>query len=189
MSDSVAIVGDRQLLAALEELPARAQSRVLKPLLRAGSRQVASAVRSEAPKQSGLLQTAVGSSPLKNYRSGVLFITAGVRRGFKRAVAARAGRLRVLGKRKSSESPDLPSQDPAKYLHLVAGGRKAVQALDKKVLYDRRTGRFFGRQAAAAAPNPFVSRAFDRSKDAVLREISDQATDAILREAAGMLPK
>jgi hypothetical protein len=181
----MAITGDREVLRMFEELPAVAQQRVLKPLLREGAALMAVEERAEAPRQAGLLQTAIGVSTLKSYPSGVLFIATGVRRGFKRAVQATSrGRLRFLGKRKTEDYPELPVQDPTKYLHLVTGGRKAISAMNKKVLYDRRTDKFFGKSVAAAAPNPFMDRAYQRGRAAAVAKITGEAPDRIADEAA-----
>lgn len=185
---SLALTGDKELLRMFQELPGAAQNRVLKPLVREAGKQLGQAVKSEAPRQSGLLQLAVGSSPLRSYKSGTLFITAGVRRGFKRKVARRRdGGLKYLGKKASAAKADLPTQDPAKYLHLVTKGRKAVEAINRKVLYDARTGRFFGKSVAAVQANPFVSRAFDNSKEAVTAELCAKAEDRVLAEASALL--
>lgn len=173
-----------------QELPVAAQNRVLKPLVRDAGKKIAAAEKSESPKFSGLMQKAIGESSLKNYSGGRLFITAGVRRGFKRAIGrTKRGSLRVFSKKATAANAELPVQDPTKYLHLVTKGRKAIQAKNRKVLHDARTGHFFGKSVAAAQPNPFVSRAFDAVKDAVVSEISAKAEDLILAEASSLMQK
>lgn len=181
--------GDREVLRMFEGLPAAAQDRVMKPLVREGGAMLASAEKAEAPSQSGLMKTAIGVSSLKTYASGaVLFITAGVRRGYRRAMQATSrGKLRYFGKQRPAEKPDLPVQDPAKYLHLVTGGRKAIHAMSGKVLFDRRTNRFLGKSVAAAKANPFVSRAFDAAKEMAVDHITTNAATRITAEAAKLL--
>jgi hypothetical protein len=113
-----------------------------------------------------------------------MFITAGVRRGFKRAVTqGRGGKLRVRSKAFTAANSDEAIQNPSKYLHLVTGGRKAIDA-DKKTLYDPRTDRFFGRHVAAAKVNPFVERGFDAAKEAVCQMIITEAEAKIIAEAS-----
>jgi len=187
---AIQITGDKQVLRMFEELPHYAQERVLKPLMRMGASLAALEERAEAPTQSGLLQTSLGPSTLRTYGGGTLFITTGVRRGFRRAVQATSrGKVRFLGKKKSEENPELPVQDPVKYLHLVIGGRKAIQAMNGKKLYDARTGRFFGPSVAAAAPNPFMDRAFERAKTTVSEKITAEAEERIMAEASALLSK
>jgi hypothetical protein len=182
------LTGDKELLRLFEELPAAAQNRVLKPLLRSAGAQIALLERGEAPTQSGLLKTSLGASTLRSY-SSTLFITAGVRQGFRRAVQGTnyrggfARKIRYFGKQKSADYPELPVQDPVRYLHLVTGGKKALSATNKKVLFDARTGKFFGRSVAAQAPNDFIERAFGEAKAVVADRIASEAADKILAEA------
>jgi hypothetical protein len=181
------ITGDRQLLRVFEELPARAQERVAKPLLREAAARVALVERDAAPAASGLLRMAIGVSTLKSYASGTLFIATGVRRGFRRAVQATSrGKLRFFSKRKTADSPDQPVQNPTKYLHLVTGGRRALEAVNRKVMYDPRTGRFFGKSVRAAAPNPFMSRAFESAKSVAVNLITSRAPDLIDAEVRNL---
>lgn len=147
------ITGSETVRAALERRAAAAP-RALARALRDAARRVAATMRAEAPAASGLLRRAIGPGPLRTY-PGTVFIAVGVRRGFRRRVSAtRAGRL-VVRRRATDEGA---WQNPTKYLHLVTGGRKAVQARGKR-LFDPRTGRFFGREVRPARPNPFVARA------------------------------
>jgi len=186
---SMKISGDEKILRMFSELPNAAQNRILKPLVREGGAMLALAIRDEAPSQSGLMKIAIGASSLKTYASdGLLFITAGVRRGYRRAVqAVGRGGLRHFSKRKSAMYPELPVQDPARYLHLVTGGRTAVHALNRAALYDRRTGRFFGKSVASAKANPFVSRTFNTAGPTVTNKITGDATSRIMAEAESLL--
>jgi hypothetical protein len=181
---TMTLSGDREVVRMFEELPTRAQKHVLTPLLKMGSKMLSHAEKSEAPHASGLLGLAIGASKLRTYES-TIFITAGVRRGFRRAVTRKArGGVKRLGKAKTAASPDLPAQDPVRYAHLVSGGRKAVSVVRSKVLYDPRSGKFFGRHVKGVAPNPFVDRAFDRTKTSVLEMIVHEAPDRICAEAS-----
>jgi hypothetical protein len=188
------LTGDKELLRLFEELPAAAQNRVLKPLLRSAGAQIALLERGEAPTQSGLLKTSLGASTLRSY-SSTLFITAGVRQGFRRAVQGTnyrggfARKVRYFGKQKSADYPELPVQDPVRYLHLVTGGRKALSATNKKVLFDARTGKFFGKSVQKQDANPFIERAFDEAKNTVVDQITSEGSEKILAEAKSFLLK
>ena len=180
---------DKKVITLFQELPKAAQNRVLKPLIREGGKMIAAEEKEEAPAVTGLMKLAIGASPLRTYPSSLL-VAVGVRRGFRRAVqGTQTGRTRYLGKQKTEASPELPVQNPTKYLHLVTGGRKAISVVNKKVLFDVRTGKFFGKTVAEQAANPFVDRAYDRAKIAVAETITSQANDKVLAEAQAILGK
>jgi hypothetical protein len=179
----VSITGDAAIQRMFLELPKTAQDRVLKPLIVQGSKIFDAAVKSAAPVESGLMKLAIGSSKLKTYGS-TIFITTGVRRGFRRAVtASRQGKLRARSKSYTAANPSEVVRDPVKYLHLVTGGRKAITAVKSKLLYSAATNKFFGKSVAAAKPNPFVDRAFDAAKEQVAQTILSQAPPRIEAEA------
>jgi hypothetical protein len=190
---SMAITGDKKLVQMFHELPARAQERVLKPLIQKGAALTAAMMRGEAPTMSGLMQLAVGPSKLRTYHGLTILVAVGVRRGYRRAVQGTryrggwARRTRYLSKAKSVANPELPIQDPAKYLSIVTRGRKALTATKGKVLADVRTGRIFGKSVAAASPNPFVDRTFNAAKTTVGNQIASEAADRILAEAESIL--
>jgi hypothetical protein len=180
----VSMTGDAAAQRMFLELPKTAQDRVLKPLVVQGSKILDAAVKAEAPVESGLMKLAVGSSKLKTYGGSTIFITTGVRRGFRRAVTAtKTGKLHVRSKSFTESNPNEAVRDPVKYLHLVSGGRKAVTATKSKLLYSAATNKFFGKSVAAANPNPFVERAFDAAKEQVTQTILSQAPARIEAEA------
>jgi len=183
---TINFTGDLDVLRRLEALPARAQQRVLKPLMREGARQIAAAAKSEAPARTGLLATSLGPSKLRTYSGTQLFVAVGVRRGFRRAIHRTArGTLRYRSKKATAAAgPDAQIANPVKYLHLVTGGRKAVAAAARKSLYSAMEGRFFGRSVAAAAPNPFMTRMFDSVAGSVVANITARAAVLIEAEAA-----
>ena len=149
---------------AFAELPERCQERVLKPLLEKAARLVAAAERSEAPKETGLLGASLGASATRTYRHGEgsskIFIAVGVRRGFRRtvAMAARGKRLK-FARGSRPQRGDEGVRNPSLYLHLVTGGRKALQA-GRGTIFHSANDRYFTR-AAGVTPDPFMSRAFD----------------------------
>lgn len=179
----VSITGDAAIQRMLLELPKSVQERVLKPLLEQGSKILTEAEKNAAPMESGLMKLAIGSSKLRTY-GGTIFITTGVRRGFRRAVTAtQHGKLRVRSKAYTQANPQEAVRDPVKYLHLVTGGRKAITAVKSKILYSAVTNRFFGKTVAAARPNPFMETAFDAAKGQVTETILSQVPERIEAEA------
>jgi hypothetical protein len=183
---SCKLSGDRAVLRMFEELPAAAQDRVIKPLLNLGARKLAQAEKSEAPDDSGLMKLAIGASSLKVYGSGggkLLFITTGVRRGYRRAVTpGRGGRPRRQSKGFTEIAEQALMRNPVKYLHLVTGGRRAIHA-SGKILYSPQSGKFFGKSAAATEANPFIQRAGQQSASSVVSEIGNAAEQGIVAEA------
>lgn len=186
------MIGDENVRRMFEELPKAAQDRVLKPLIRQGSAMIAAEEKAEAPTVTGLLKLALGTSPLRTYSTSLL-VAVGVRRGFRRAVQGTnyrggwASKTRYMSKKRTEENPTVPVQDPSKYLHLVIGGRKAISATKAKVLYDLRTGKFFGQHVAEQSPNDFIERAFERSQATVVQSLSSQIETAVLAEAKAIL--
>jgi hypothetical protein len=182
------LTGDAVVQRMFMELPQNAQERVVRPLVEKASKTIAELIRSEAPQQSGLLRAAIGASSLRKYGGGTLFVAAGVRRGFRRAVAEKArGGLKFMSQKATEANPGSPVQNPTKYLHLVIGGRKAISARNRRVLYDARTGRFFGRQVAAVQPNPFMDRAFVKAQQDVSQQFIAEAEGRIVAEAQALL--
>jgi len=178
------ICDDSQVRRLFEQLSAAAQERVLKPLMVQCAKLLADAMRGQAPAESGLLRKAIGASTVKRYPS-VLLVTAEVRRGFRRAVtASRTGRLRIRSRAYGKANPESAKfRSPRKYVHLVVGGRKAVSIRSAKVLYSAYTGKFFGRSVVAAAPDPFVDRAFAAAQAQVLAHVKSEAPQRIAAEA------
>ena len=100
---SAQLIGSKEVLQMLAELPKAAQSRVMRPILAEGSKMLAEIERGEAPKFSGLMQQAIGATGIKTY-GRTLFATGGVRRGYRRALTRSSGGIKVLSKNKSRDS-------------------------------------------------------------------------------------
>jgi hypothetical protein len=216
MEITFTISNDEKLIRAFEDLPHAAQDRVIKPLMIEASDMIAQAEKGEAPSESGLLQTSLGHTQLKNY-GGKLFITTGVRRGFRRAVTVnRRGGLRFRSKAFTEANIDIPARDPAKYLRLVEHGRKesiagarpgsyygnlgperglrgrfiepdAERNPASKVLYSAASDKFFGRSVAAAAPNPFIERTYESNKQKIADFITLRGEEGIIAEAKQLI--
>ena len=97
--------------------------------------------------------------------------------------ASRNGKLRVRSRAFTESNPSEAVRDPAKYLHLVTGGRKALMATKSKILYSSLTDKFFGKSVRGVAPNPFMERAFESAKEQVAGTIIAQAPTMIEAEA------
>lgn len=179
------LIGDKEVLRMFEELPVRAQKAVVEPLLKEASRIVARIAKGEAPKETGLLERALGPSKLSRYRGGsALFVTVGARRGYRRAVTAtKRGKARILSKAKTEASPGAPMRDPARYIGVVSKGRKAVTAKGRS-LYSRSLDRFFGKSVGPAEANPFMDRAYRQAQGAVTAMFAAEAPARIEAEAA-----
>jgi hypothetical protein len=181
---NVNLTGTPAVQKMFSDLPAATQTRVLKPLVKRAGTMLAPALKAAAPRGSGLLAASMGVSTLKTYRSSTVFLAVGARRGFRRAVSVSVrGKKRFLSSKKS-EASTLPVQNPAKYLHLVTGGRKAVAASRTSILYSAIAKRAFGRTAAAVPANPFVARTFSAIGPQVVAMFESEGPAAI--EAAAM---
>ncbi len=156
---SFSIIGAEKTRNMLAELPAAAQNRVVKPLMRDAAKDIARLEKAESPKDTGLLKKALGSTPLKTYDE-TFFIATGVRRGFEK-----------------------DGKNPTKYAHLVSGGRKETEAKGS-FLADKGRDKFFGKKVAAVAPNPFVDRAFRRAKNETVPKLETRGAELIEQEAA-----
>jgi hypothetical protein len=178
---------DKNIQLLFIDLPRAVQNKIIKPLLKEGGAMIAVEEKQEAPANTGLLRTAIGASSIRKYPSS-FFVAVGVRQGFRRAIqTSSSGKTRYLGKQKTEFYPEAPVQDPTKYLGIVSGGRKAISVLNKKVLYDVRSGQFFGTQVKEQDANPFIQRAFDEVKDTVAETLTAQAETQILAEAKAIL--
>ena len=167
-------------------LPEKAQEQVMRPAMKLAATMVAEIERSEAPRESGLLALSLGASSTRTYRSAgssKLFIAVGVRRGFRSVVAAKkTGGVKVLRRAVAADSGNV--RNPAKYLRLVTGGRKAIEAVAHKVLYSSMANRFLGKRVAAAPANPFIDRAFQSSASRIAGRVAETAAPAIAALAA-----
>ena len=181
----IKISGDAAVRRMFEQLPAAAQKRVLSPLMQQGGKLLSNAIKGESPIDTGLMSEAIGESKLKTYGGSKLFITAGVRRGFTRAIMPKArGGVKRLGKNKSAVADKKYNRNPARYLHLITGGRSALSAKTSKILYSPQSNTFFGKHVAPTKLNPFVTRAFDSVKDQVVSSVTNSAPALIEAEAA-----
>jgi hypothetical protein len=124
--------GTAKLKKAFDRLAAKAEDGIARPILTASAKVVAEAERAAAPRQSGLLAQAIGTSSTRKYGAR-LFIAAGVRWGFRRVVTVTPrGKLRIDRKSRPDEG-DQSARDPARYLNVLTRGH-AIAATGEKVL-------------------------------------------------------
>ena len=125
---------------------------------------------------------------LRKYGSGILFVTAGVRRGKGKEVTLSSRKITRLrsGRGGSQFTPQTTYMDPAKYSGPLQAGHRAIEA-KSKVLYSSLLGQFFGEQTKKADPRPFVAEAFSQTAQSVVSYICDQAPAMIEREYAAVV--
>ena len=171
-----------KLQKAFARLSEKAQDGILRPIMTAASKVVAEAERQAAPRESGLMQDAIGASTTRTYRTGAssrLYIAAGVRWGFRRIVTnTPRGKLKI-DRSSQPEAGDAGARDPARYLYPVVKGRQAVAAKDRKILYDAFTKHFLGRQVQPAPPNRFIEETYRRIAPQIETMIAGQGQAAI----------
>lgn len=190
MTEFISVAMDsEEVKRAFAKLESVANDGVLRPIVSAVAKLIAAAERAEAPKDSGLMRQAIGTSPTRSYSRGGasrLFVATGVRRGYRRTVTPkRGGGARYRTKRYTEANPTEVVRNPAKYLHLVTRGRKAVAVRSARSLYSAGNNRFFGKRAAAAGPNPFIQRAYDSSAGAAInmaQSIGGSLIDAAIKQ-------
>jgi hypothetical protein len=133
----------------------------------------------------------MGATNTKTYGGGAtLFVTAGVRRGHRRVVAPRrGGGSQVRRGAGAADAGKLMVRNPAKYLHLVTGGRKEVLAKNAKVLFSHHSDTFFGRRAKKVGGRDFVREAFDATASKVVSLLTTNAPDLVAAQAAQLVPQ
>ena len=165
----------QRLLLDVADAP---RKKMLRDVMKEGSRMIADAIVSAAPRETGLLSLALGATNVKTYGSK-LFATAGVRRGFRRALTVtKGGKLKYQSKKKSVAGNSF--SDPTRYIYPLTAGRKEVTANPGSILWGR-DNRAVGQYAAAVPPNPFVDRAFSQVQGPVVllcQSMIETAVDA-----------
>jgi hypothetical protein len=173
----LSVTGDKQLLAALQAIKDRAIPDVIVPAIQNVSNDFAKLEAELAPKRTGILAAAIGSTKPKVYQHYIVFATSGARGGFakrrsggKQLAYARgikwkrlkSGKM-VLTKASKAETKsgdDLVSIEiPTKIAHFAEEGRGEVRPKKKKALFDSATGTFFGAKAKGYEGTHFMERA------------------------------
>lgn len=117
--------------------------------------------------------------PRKGFRVRVSALTAAGQRTALNRLGRQKGRRKKLSDREAARFLD-SYVDPAKYAHLVEGGRKAVRPAKKRVMSGR--GVVYGRHAAAVQPRPFMEPAAAAAAGG-RAEMTADVLDGIDREA------
>lgn len=178
----VRMEGTKETQAALKKLAANVRRKVLVEALTKTARVGVSTAKSMLkPKRTGLLKKSLAfKTKSKGPNAGYRVI--GADRGFKssipgdrRATGGPGTKVRLSGKTKggkirsskvSAKAVGVTSGiavDPAKYAHLVEGGRKTNFATKAKMMYFRVFGRgkvstkIFTKKVKAVKPNPFIA--------------------------------
>ena len=113
MSVNLIMTGDKQTITLLSELPKRVASKGNKAAVTAAAKPIRPAVKAKAPRQSGLLNKAIGTK-VKTYKGGTSTT----------AVSVIGARRSVQGEYKGKR------RVPANYIHLVADGTRHSKGND-----------------------------------------------------------
>ncbi len=159
------VTGLDQLKAQLEAMGKTVGNRIARKAITAGISIVAKDAKSLAPVRSGTLRRSMGTK-VKTLPNGKTIGLAGPRRGFKKEIKGHM-------------------IDPAKYGHLAEGGRGPVSVKNKKVLYSKIEGRFYGKSVGPAAGSRFLERAWSQDKASVEETIAK----VMREEIAGLATK
>lgn len=163
----VGLSGGAETAAAFAGVKTGVRNRVLKAACGKQARKAVKVAKAYlSRRRTGQLGRSIGSV-YKSYRSGDVWLyVAGPRKGFKVRVSdlTAAGprvALKKLGKRSRAGLTERQALrflqsyvDPAKYAHLVEGGRKAVRPVTKRVLAGG--GVVYGKSAFGVQPRPFM---------------------------------
>lgn len=148
----IELAGLKETIAKLEGVKQGMQNRVLRPAMNEALTPIVQAVKAEMPSSSGLAKRSIK----------------------KKVVTTKAGKVVGLvgatGKKAQQVTrPDGSTvyEDPSKILHLIEGGRKAVQArggAGKSVLSSGKGGKVYGTTVRAAAGKHPLAKGWASSK-------------------------
>ena len=195
MKMKVKVTGGPEIAAALRGVKAGVANRVLKAAVAKQARKATKVAKSKLKgKRSGQLAKSIGYI-YRTYRKKLIWVyVIGPRTKLFRLTLdklpepAQRRMIRYLGKQRRRKLTTRQTRvllrrvvDPAKYAHLVEGGRKAVRPKNKRVLSDR--SMVFGRSARAVAERPFMRPAAASIANSV-NEVLVDVKEGIMREAA-----
>ena len=162
---TLTLFGSEQIQDAFEELSARTQNKILKSALQWAADAIVEIEKGEAPRDSGLLSEALGSSALRKF-SSALFITAGVRWGFRRRIVREGRGRRFLQDQEATMAKAWTFADPGRYVGVLSAGRTNYRPV---------------------AGNPFMTRAADKAASSVAAGLLQIVADGIAAEAAKLI--
>lgn len=141
MAQMVYLEGMEELKSQLEKLMKQLEADKVEPILLEGAEILAAAERSLAPR-----------GP-----------TGNLARGYHATLLKRLGGMPAAG-----AGPDYRINPHA---HLVEFGTAARRVKKKKVMYDDKTGTFFGTEVAPMPAHPVVRPAWDSNKNRILQTV------------------
>jgi hypothetical protein len=192
------VAGGAETIEALRGVKFGVGNRVLVAALRKQAGKTVKTAKSLVQvRRTGLLAKSVGSvyrKPKRGNVGGGVFVV-GPRKSFAMTIEPQPSRnahLPSWGKVGQRKTPKLGKRliqrfkglkvNPAKYAHLVEGGRRAVGSKNKKVMSDGKT--LFGRKAKGVAAKPFMRPAMAALNQSGRGEIAADVKAGIAREAA-----
>jgi HK97 gp10 family phage protein len=196
---SISLDGDRELMQLFEELPRRLANKVLVQAVSAAAAPIRDDMRNSAPKESGLLAKSIKIRSRKYKGGDMRMAVIGPSRGMKSPVIIqrtgknlghiRASKAKGAFERTWLDKGNAIMRDPAKYAHLVTGGRRGLHAKEKKVMWSALRNVFFPKGVRAVAGRPFIQRAMARRRAQALEILRAKLGEGITREAAALAKK
>lgn len=186
------IVGLDRFRKSLLALEKKIRNKVTKAGVKAALKPVIQAVKQEVPADTGSLKKSIGEKS-KSYRGGtVQTAMVGARVGFKREIirtVSKRGKQKIKTKRtKLGATKRREVRDPAKYLHLAEGGRKAVKAQGGKLVFRGAGGKIVAvRSVKKAQGRRFMRTAWRASKRTAFQAMMtamQSAMESAIKEAA-----
>lgn len=183
------MTGVKECLAALKHLPDAVKRKHMRIAMNAAGGLIKKDATARVPKRTGLLKQAMGVKVTQK-RDGNWYTVVGAKRGMSRGMkTTRAGRVRALSKRATSNLRFTPGGsnariNPARYLHLAEAGTRAhfVNVKNKRVLAGN--GGIWGRKAAIRAkPARFMAAASQVTGPAAVQKAVAKLREAILSHA------
>lgn len=168
----IKIKGDKELIAALNELPIAIQRKILRKAMGKAAKPIIRLARSKAPKKSGTLKKSIGHKVRTYKGSGTTLAVIGARSG-------------VFGAYRGSSRPVVPFYTS----HLVERGHRIVVG-GKITKEGRRTQTdHTGKVVGEVAPRPFLKPAYEAGKEESLEAIRQTIIEGIAVETAKLKAK
>lgn len=150
--------------AKLSSLSRAIRSRILRKAMRAGAKIVHAQLKRNAPRRLGALRASIAIRIKTKRRGGVTYAVIGPKRRFKGRKGSKIAGKNVL---------------PTKYAHLVEKGTKP-HSLRKRGSADGAVGKMH----PGARPKPFISPAWESTRDAAVAAIRSAIEDGIAKVLA-----
>ena len=190
---TMSLHGDKQLMRALREMPAKIEKRVVKKALAAGAkvvipvaRQYAVAGGSNRPsRRLGNLRRSIGMRRARQKHKGTFLITVGPR--YQRRVVRRIGKIYKSGRRKMVIKIASAKESAATLKHMK-DGKKTRKIAGIKITNPGKIAFIveFGHTTPGGKvvpPRPFMRPAFEATKGQVERKIKEILWQGIREEA------